>query len=29
VQKLVDKAVKKAFTSAEKYLSKLTCHSKK
>jgi len=29
VQKLVDEAVKKAFTSAEKYLRKLTCHSKK
>lgn len=27
VQKLVDEAVKEAFTSAEKYLRKLTCNS--
>lgn len=29
VQKLVDKAVKEAFASAEKYLRKLKCHSLK
>ena len=29
VQKLVDKAVKEAFTTAEKYLRELTCHSQK
>lgn len=29
VQKLVDEAVKEAFTSAEKYLRELTCHSQK
>jgi len=29
VQELVDEAVKEAFTSAEKYLGELTCHSKK
>jgi hypothetical protein len=29
VQKLVDEAVKEAFTSAEKYLRELKCHSKK
>jgi len=29
VQKLVDEAVKEAFTSAENYLRELKCHSKK
>lgn len=29
VQKLVDEAVKEAFTSAENYLRELACHSKK
>lgn len=29
VQNLVDKAVKEAFKSAEKYLKGLTCHSQK
>jgi len=29
VQKLVDEAVKEAFTSAKKYLGELKCHSKK
>ena len=29
VQKLVDEAVKEAFTSIEKYLRKLSCHSQK
>jgi hypothetical protein len=29
VQKLVDEAIKEAFTSAEKYLRELKCHSKK
>lgn len=29
VQKLVDEAVKEAFTSAKKYLRELECHSKK
>jgi len=29
VQKLVDEAVKASFTSAEKYLRKLKCHSQK
>jgi len=28
-QKLVDEAVKEAFTSVEKYLRELTCHSQK
>jgi hypothetical protein len=29
VQKLVDEAIKEAFTSAENYLRELKCHSKK
>lgn len=29
VRKIVDEAVKAAFTSAEKYLRELTCHSQK
>lgn len=29
VEKLTEEAVKEAFTSAEKYLRELTCHSKK
>jgi len=29
VQKLVDEAIKEAFTSAENYLRELACHSKK
>lgn len=29
VQKLADEAMKEAFTSAEKYLRELKCHSKK
>lgn len=29
VQKLVDKAIKQGFVSAENYLRKLKCHSKK
>lgn len=29
VEKLVDEAVKEAFTSAEKYLRKLSCHLQK
>jgi len=29
VQKLVDEAIEEAFTSAEKYLRELKCHSKK